>query len=232
MLKTSETSAKKRFLNKLSAFLVKYRVALISTLIILVVVVIGYFIWTESQGKQRENAALLAEEAQELVARWQAEADAREKDALEAELLDAVSLILEKYPRQYGAVRAQYLRASVYFQKEQWQEALDDYLQVARERGRGYLVPLSLFNAAVCNEELEKPEEALQLYQEIADKHAESHLVAHALFSSGRIYEQLENPEEALAAYNRLDEEHPLSNWTKAGRNRIIVLELKTQSSQ
>lgn len=232
MVKTSDAGAKKRFLNKLSAFLVKYRIALITGLIVLVVVIVGYFVWTERQGRQRENAALLAEEAQDLSSRWQMAADSEAKEALESEFLDSVESILNKYPRQYGAARAQYLRASLYFEQEQWQEALNDFLEVARERARGYLVPLSLFNAAVCQEELGKPEEALAVYQEIARSHPESHLVPHALFSSGRLLEQAGDTEAALAAYNRLDEEYPLSNWTKAGRNRIIVLELNTQSSQ
>jgi tetratricopeptide (TPR) repeat protein len=232
MVKTSETSAKKRFLNILSAFLIKYRIALITILIALVVVVIGYFVWSERQEKLTENAAVLAEEVQDLYGRWQMEADTQAKEALESELLSAVTLILDKYPRQYGAVRARYLRAGFYFEKEQWQQALDDFLEIARERARGYLVPLSLFNAAVCQEELDRPQEALPLYREIADSHPESHLVPHALFSSGRLFEQAGDTAAALAAYSRLDEEFPLSNWTKAGRNRIIALEVNTQNSQ
>lgn len=232
MVKASETSAKKRFLNKLSAFLLKYRIALISSLIVLVVVIIGYFIWSENQVKQRENAVILAEEVQELFGRWQIEADTQAKTTIESQLLDAIALVLDKYPKQYGALRSQYLRAGVYFEKEQWQQALDDFLQVAKERAEGYLVPLSLFNAAVCSEELGQPEEALELYQEIADNHQGSHLVPHALFSIGRLYEQLDNPAAALTAYNRMDEEFPLSNWTKVGRNRIIGLELDAKSSQ
>ena len=232
MVKASETSAKRRFLNKLSAFLLKYRIALISSLIALIVVIIGYFIWSENQVKQRENAAILAEEVQELFGRMQIEADAEAKTTIESELMDTIALVMDKYPKQYGALRSQYLRAGVYFEKEQWQQALDDFLQIARERAGGYLVPISLFNAAVCQEDLGQPEEALELYQEIADNHKESHLVPHALLSVGRLYEQLDNPAAALTAYNRLDEEFPLSNWTKIGRNRIIGLELDAKSSQ
>jgi tetratricopeptide (TPR) repeat protein len=232
MVKTTEISAKKRFLNSLSAFLVKYHIALISSLVALIVVLVGYFVWMERQSKQREAAAVLAEEAQDLVDRWQVEADTTAREALETEFLDAVDQILDRYPRQYGAARAQYLRASVYFEQEKWREALDDYLQVARERAKGYLAALSLFNAAVCSEELDNPEEALSLYQEIARNHPESHLVPQALFSSGRLYEQTGDTDAALDAYNRLDEEFPLSNWTKAGRNRIIALEVSTQNNQ
>jgi len=232
MVKTTEISAKKRFLNSLSAFLIKYRITLIISLVTLVLVLIGYFVWIDRQSKQRERAAVLAEETQELVDRWQIESDPNAKEALAAEFLEAVDLIVDKYPRQYGAARAQYLRASVYFEQEKWQEALDDFLQVARERARGYLAVLSLFNAAVCSEELDNPEEAISLYQEIAQSHPESHLVPHALFSSGRLYEQTGDTEAALAAYKQLDEEFPLSNWTKAGRNRIISLEVSTQNNQ
>jgi TolA-binding protein len=143
------------------------------------------------------------------------------------ELEQLIEEILSRYPRQYAAQRAIFIRANLAFENEQWPEAADQYRALAKSFPKSYLAPLSLFNAAVSYEQADDLEQGIAAYRDLSEQFADNFLVPHALFSMGRLYEVNEDYQSAFEVYNRLEDEFPLSNWTKMGRNRIIDLKVK-----
>ena len=227
MRNTQETDTRSRFVNNLADFIHRNQKILWTVLIAAVVFVAGYFVWTEWQRRTKETSSILVEDAQEQFRTWQNELDEAKKEDLEKSIQEALEFIIKKYPRQYAAQRAYFIRASMASEGKEWEKAAEDYLRLAESFPRGYLTVLSLFNAAVCYEQIDDPGEALALYRKIAEKYEESYLMSHVLFSIGRISEGKKDFENAYNAYSRLEDEYPFSNWTKAGRNRIIDLKIK-----
>ena len=223
----ASTEAKPRLVDRLAAFLQKYRIVLLVLLIALVVFVVVYFSWSEWQKRSREKSTLMAERAQKLYEQW-LEADPEDKrESLQQDLNQLIDQIKKRYPRQYAAQRAGFIRASMAFENEQWPEAAQGYKSVADSFSKSYLAPLSLFNAGIAFEQDEDVDKGITAFQELVDNHADSFLVPHALFSLGRLYETQEDFENAFKVYDKLEDEYPLSNWTKMGRNRIIDLKIK-----
>jgi tetratricopeptide (TPR) repeat protein len=220
----SRTEPKPRFVDQLSDFLHKYRVVLLVILIILVVFVVAYFTYTEWHKHRREQSTVMAERAQNLYTQW---VQAEDRQSLEQQLQDLIGRIVERYPRQYAAQRARFIRANMAFEKEQWGQAAEYYRNLAKSFSQSYLAPIGLFNAGVAFEKAEDVEQAMASYQQVVDGYPDNFLVPHALFSLGRLYESREDFENAFQLYNRLEDEHPLSNWTKLGRNRIIDLKVQ-----
>ncbi len=224
MLNPKEMTAKAIFMEKFSQFLLRNRVLLWSLLISMAVLITGYFIWFEWNKRIVENSTFLAEGAQDLYQTWNTEEDQNRKNEIEEELLEALNLIIRKYPHQYAAERALFIKGNLFFEKENWDDAAKAYLDLAHSFAKGYLAPLSLFNAAVAYEELNESDKALANYKLITEKHSDNYLLPHALFSLGRLYEQKEEYDLALSSYNRLEDGYSASNWTKIARNRIIEL--------
>jgi TolA-binding protein len=223
-MSTSPVEAKPRFLDRLAAILQKGRLALLILLVAILAGVIAYFVWTEVQGAAREKSALWAEKAQKLQQQWVAETDAPKKQSLEKDLTDLLARILSKYPRQYAAQRAYLLQADLAYRAKDWGKAADSYRAIADRFPRSYLAPLALMYAGACYEELGDSKLALSSYQRVQERYRDSYLLPHALFSVGRLLETAGDTTAALKAYNQLEDDHPDSNWTKAARNRIILL--------
>ena len=212
---------------RLTNFIHKYRVPLISALVIVAVLIVVYFTWTELQSRKRERSTLLAEQAQELYLDWKNEQDTDAKQIIESDIEELLIRILDQYPKQYAAERAYFVRANMAYEGENWQKAAESYLDLVETFPGGYLAPLGLFNAAASYEELDDSTQALSLLSRLVESYDRTYLAAHALFNVGRLSETTGDYDAALAAYNLLEDEHPLSNWTKLGRNRIIDLKLK-----
>jgi len=230
--KTRSTEAKPRFVEQLAVFLHKYRIVLLVILIALVLFVVVYFGWSEWNKRTLERSALMAERAESMYEEWLGQDDESAQSSIQQELAELIDQILKRYPRQYAAQRARFIRANLAFENERWQEAAESYSSVAESFPKSYLAPLSLFNAGVAYEQMDDLDQAITAYQILVEKHEDSFLVPHALFSLGRLYESQEDYENAFQLYDRLEDEYPLSNWTKLGRNRIIELKVQGKIAQ
>jgi len=230
--KTRSSEAKPRLVERLAVFLQKYRIVLLVILIALILLVVVYFGWSEWNKRTLERSSLMAERAGRMYEQWLGESDESAQSSIQQELGELIDQILQRYPRQYAAQRARFIRANLAFENEQWQEAAESYSSVAESFPKSYLAPLSLFNAGVAYEQMDDLDQAIAAYQTVVEKHEESFLVPHALFSLGRLYEAQEEYESAFQLYDRLEDGYPLSNWTKMGRNRIIELKVQGKIAQ
>lgn len=225
-MRNPETEAKPKFIDHLANFLSRFRIALLAVLVALVALVVGYFAYSEMQRGARERSAQMAERAQDLFQEWARLEEGAERKAKEQELREQIDAVLDKYPRQYAAQRALYLKAGVAYENKLWQEAAESYETLARDFPRSYLAEVALSAAAVCHEQAGDPQAAIEALERFSKRYDGSLLYPHVLFSLGRLYEQQEDYEVALRTYNGLEERFPFSDWTKAARNRIIALKV------
>jgi tetratricopeptide (TPR) repeat protein len=125
----------------------------------------------------------------------------------------------------YSGVRAYMLTASIHADRKNWKEAEEAWVQAAKKGGRSYLVPVSLFNAAVAAEEGGDTAGAIAHYTETlvyADSFPQA---ARAQFAIGRLREEQQDREAAIEAYRALIEKWPTeTTWINLANSRIIAL--------
>lgn len=232
MLQKEEQSLRVQILEALSSFIHKFKYPLWALLAAVIVFTVTYFIWSERGKRLTEDSTILAEEVEQIYIEWMQEEDDELKKNREEELMSQIDTIIRHYSRQYGGQRVLFIRANVYFEKSDWQNAADDFSELSKMFPQSYLSPLSLFNAAICYEEMNNLQGALDLYDQITEKYKDSHLMAHTLFSKGRINEELQEYTEAYAAYTQLEEDFLYSQWSILGKNRIIALKVQGMVEQ
>jgi len=153
--KTRSTETKPRFVERLTVFLQKYRIVLLVILIALVLFLVVYFSWSEWNKRTLERSALMAERTESMYEQWLGESDESAQSSIQQELDELIDQVLKRYPRQYAAQRARFIRANLAFENEQWQEAAESYSSVADSFPKSYLALLSLFNAGVAYEQMD-----------------------------------------------------------------------------
>jgi TolA-binding protein len=221
-----------KFTTKISQFIISIRFFLYAILGFTIVGLLLYFVSTEVSKNRRENATVLAEKADEQYSEWITEEDEQEKSKLEAKLFEDTEVILRAYPKQYASQRALYIRGSVFYKKEDWQKASDEFMRLNESFPNSYLGAEALFFAAICQEELDNPDEAIKLYTKFTESYSNSPRIAHAYFSLGRLSETKENYQEAKGFYNTLKLDFPSSNWTNLAIDRIIDLTRRGKISE
>lgn len=209
----------------ISNFLQKYRVVLVATVATVVLVVVGLAIWGQIDSSSKVTFAGKIEKSQADYSVWEAETDATKKaelgKALEAELAD----IQASAPVGYGLSKAWFVQGNYWAAQKKWTEASKAYHTVFDKEPSSYLAPIALVNAAVSLEEAGDNAGALGLYTAFDKAFAGNVLLApQVFFTEGRLFEAEKKVPEALAAYKKLLEKFPESNWTKLGRDRILVL--------
>ncbi|MFP4426169.1 MAG: tetratricopeptide repeat protein [Spirochaetaceae bacterium] len=227
-----ERTLQQRFIE----FLSRYRAALLTILVLIVVGIVGSFLYLEISDRRATEAANLAEELRTSYQEWlelEEEGDQEEKSTLKEEIDSTASEILDRYGNTFAAQRAHFVLAGLAWENENYEEAASRYALLAEEFPRSYLAPVALFNAAIAQEELGNPEEAEVLYQRLVEEYADSSAqVPRALFALGRLSESADAYEEAASYYNRILDEYGESSWTTLARNRIIFLQTEELISE
>lgn len=121
-------------------------------------------------------------------------------------------------------VRANMLSAELYYQKENYEAALECWKSVAAKSKKSYTAPIAYYNAASCYEKLNKIDDAAEYYKKAADNN-DFVLQLHAKFSYGRVLETKGDYAQAVSVYNELSDIDPENQWAKLGKTRVIALQ-------
>ena len=122
-------------------------------------------------------------------------------------------------------VRANMLSAEIYYQKKDFENARSAWLVAAQKGKNTYVVPVALFNAASCSEELGNLDDAAAGYKS-ASEAEDFYEAAHALFSLGRVQETKGDFTAAAASYQALVDKSPEDSWAKLAKNRLVSLKI------
>ena len=210
----------------LSHYVHTFRYVLWTVLILAVVVVLGYFAWSQISQKREATSTMAAEAAQDLYDQWSAEPNADKKAALDKDLKAKLDQLVTSYPRQYGGQRGLFLRAEYYLDKKDWADAAKDDQQLATTFPKSYLAPIALFDAGVALESAGDAKTAEDLYVRAATNYKETAVAPRALFDAARLDEQSSAFDNAQKKYDQLGSDYPDSGWTVLAKNRIVALKV------
>jgi len=137
-----------------------------------------------------------------------------------------------KSASNYPAAKAWSVLGGIYASQGKWEEAETAYLKSAGTGKKAPAGAVSLFNAAVCAENLGKPDAAIERYVK-ASAIPDFSQAAHARFAAGALYEAQNKIEEAKEAYQAVIDNfsEKENDWSSLANSRLIVLEL-TDSEQ
>ncbi|HDQ13745.1 MAG TPA: tetratricopeptide repeat protein [Sediminispirochaeta sp.] len=226
MSSINQQGEKRSFKQNLSIFLSNNRTALIVIVALIVLSLAGTAVYTVVHQDRLEKSSLLAEELQGLLEDWRDSEEDAEKSELSQEIEKKAKEAIDSYPKMFAAQRAYLVLGQLAFEKEAWDEALENYGKLADNFGQSYLAPIALMNAAVSSERMNDHQRAISLYQRVVDNYSDTFPDAsYALLSIGRLYEKMDNSGAAIDAYNEIIDTFSESNWTNIAHNRIIYLE-------
>jgi tetratricopeptide (TPR) repeat protein len=227
-MNTAQThETKPTFIERLSHFLSRHRIALTVLIIVIAVAVVALFVVMQVTTNRTEQSLILVEDLQSQYGDWLG-LDMDERTAEFDTLVGAITELTQKYPRTYATQRAIYIHARALTELERWTEAADQYLDLVDRFPDVYLAPVSLTQAAVATENANDPQAALDILKRLVDEYdPKSAEIPRALFSIGRINEGLDNIADAAASYNQLIDDYPSSSWTNLARDRIITLSVQ-----
>jgi tetratricopeptide (TPR) repeat protein len=120
------------------------------------------------------------------------------------------------------------MAADIQYERGDWAGARDAWIEAASKGKATHLAPVSLFNAAVADEEAGETDAALENYRK-ALGFTEFSSAARAQFAVGRLEEKKGDTVAALAAYRAVIEKWPsYTDWTNLAYSRILAIELAT----
>ena len=220
----ASTGDKKSIKDNIAGFITGRWQILTGTIIgiigLIVIIAVVTFI---NAGKENE-AVLKAEKIQDLYSDYSAAED-DQKTKLRQEIEQIYDELTGKFPRTYGAQRAIFVMANIYFDEKEWDKSAQDFSIIGEKFPDSYLAPVCLMNAAAAYEENGKNEQALEMYKKVMKDYKNAPLAPKAYFSAARLTETADSKDEAIAIYQDILKEYPTSNWTKFARTRIIQLE-------
>lgn len=211
---------------KISNFLVgNHKVLIIIGCVLLVVLLaVGIVLYTNDKKVEKQFVQIDALQSSyaTLMSEDTASADYQSKvDSLIADL-EALS---KAGGKKYPGARAEYMLGQIAWVNEDYQQAMDAFLNAYSRMPKTYLGSLSLFNAGACAENLGDDAKAMEYYQRIWDEYgtqaAES---PKALFGVARLNEKAGNTELAQATFQQLADQFPASEYAKLAQNRLILL--------
>ena len=220
-----EVTGKQKFLNKLNNFLSNNSKILIAVSFLLVIAIISIAVSGTYKSGKNEESALAVEAIQKEYADLVSESGKDIPEDKINSIISSLDSLIEKYPSFYAGQRAMFMKGDIYFARKDYDKASSAFKSFSEKYPDTYLSPISLYNSAVCNEELGKTSEALAIYEDVKEKYSESYPdIPGILFSIGRLSEASENYEKASDSYNDIVDNYPNSGWTNFARDRIIYL--------
>ena len=209
----------------LNHFLSKYMKVGIVVLLVLVLALIGLGIGTSVAKKKQQSQFNLIDQLQtsyQELAVMDSE-DAAYQAAYDSLVGDLTDLAAKS--KKDPGLKASYILATIAYEREDYQGALDTFKKVYDGSKQTYLGSLALANAAASAENLGNDTLALEYYTRIIDEYgftaAES---PKALFGQARLQQKMGNLDLAKATFQQLADQFPNSEFAKLATNSLAVL--------
>ncbi len=210
-------SAEQKMVGKVSGFFEKNRTLIIIVAAIIVVAIIAAIVVVNVSTSAKEKAQVKVANLEMQYAEVMA-SDNPDWTALTADLQSMVK------GSSYASVKSQYLLGLVYYQQQNYAEAMAAFHKAYELNTKIYLAPLALVNEAACADESGDQAKALEVYNQIYNDYPESGSAAKALFNVARIYYQQGNTQLAQATFAQVADYYPNSEYGKLALNLATVL--------
>ncbi len=208
---------------KLAGFIEKRKIAIITILIVLVCLLVGYVIFASVASNNKAKGLQAIDEITY-------EMTDKSSDLSEAEIAVRLNTAFDKasaYTKKGGIVgaRANMLCADITYQQKKYSESAEFWKAAAEKSKKSYIAPLCQFNLAVCYEEAGNNEDAATYYKLAADNNSFV-MRTHAMFSYARLLEAKGDYENAAAAYTELNDNFSGDSWADLAKSRLIALKI------
>lgn len=208
---------------KLAGFIEKRKIAIITILIVLVCLLVGYVIFASVANNNKAKGLQAIDEITY-------EMTDKSSDLSEAEIAVRLNTAFDKasaYTKKGGIVgaRANMLCADITYQQKKYGESAEFWKAAAEKSKKSYIAPLCQFNLAVCYEEAGNNEDAATYYKLAADNNSFV-MRTHAMFSYARLLEAKGDYENAAAAYTELNDNFSGDSWADLAKSRLIALKI------
>ncbi len=207
----------------LNEFLRRNRVFFLVLFSAILAVLLAAAVWTVVDGRISAAATEAMEKAEASIREWTALEESPESRSKSDEILAELDAISSRFGKRYAAQKALMLAGRFYAEREDWASAERKFLEAAERKTDSFLAPFALQEAARAAEERDI-ETAVSLWKRFLENYPDSVGAPHALFVLGTLYEESKQFKEAADQYEKLASGHPDNDWTKLGRNRIILL--------
>lgn len=188
---------------------------------VIVVIVIGIGIVNASLHKKALNNYDVLDKAQTQYSTIISDPDSESYDSDLEQVLSEIKDLEDV--NGYVGNKATYILATNAFNNENYQEALDKFLEIKEIAKNTYLGSLSLSNAAVCAEELNQDSKVIEYCQELLDVYGnEAAESAKAMFTLARIYTKQGNSDLAKGQFQQLADQFPNSEYGKLAKNSLL----------
>lgn len=222
MAEKDNKTEKKTVGEKVAAFLIKYRVLFLSIIGICIVaaIVVGVVL-TVSESYRKKALTDLDGILQPVV-------NASETDltSVQDTAIPELLALAERNKSNIAGVRAYMALAEIYFNREQWADAMDAWVRAAAIDEKAYTAAVCYYNAAVCSEELGDVETAVLYYEKVL-VNKECLFVPHVLFSLGRLAEESGDYASAGERYSTLVDTYSSDSWASLAKSRLIELSVE-----
>ncbi|MDC7236567.1 MAG: hypothetical protein PQJ49_02255 [Sphaerochaetaceae bacterium] len=208
--------------NQVSSFLSNNSKIIKYILIAIVVVILGIIILNAAMNSKAEKNMDALEVAQtEFASATAADADSETySEDLEKAISDLEALENEK---GYVGLKSSYLLALKEFSDEDYQSALDKFINISEKASGTYMGSLSLSNAIVCAEQLGDDLLVEEYCQQLLDTYGnDAAETPKTMFTLARIYEKQGNSELAQGQFQQLADQFPNSEYGKLAQNSLL----------
>jgi tetratricopeptide (TPR) repeat protein len=117
-----------------------------------------------------------------------------------------------------------YIAAGMYFEHKMYDDAKIYYLKFADKSSSPVLVPLALFQAAICAENGEKYDEALSIYKKIEKSYKDTGFNDRMMYDMGRMYQKKGDRITAKEYFNKVISQYPNSWFAVQSKVRVFIL--------
>ncbi len=134
---------------------------------------------------------------------------------------------LDSYRAKSGVVgaRSNLLAADIYFSKKDYTSALEAYESCMKADKKSYTYSISLYNSAVCYEELGNSDEALSAFEKVSEVE-NFPMVPQALFNMGLIKESKNDSAGAVEIYKKIADTYTSDSYANLAQSRLLALEV------
>ncbi len=211
------------FSEKLMRTLHRIRLPLLIGTIVFILVLVGVLVFVEVSNARSQRAILTVEDIQEDLDDW--EDNDKDPEVL-ATIKQDLQNVVEKYPREYGTLRAMFMLGNIAWEQEEYAESSEMFLKLSKTFPNSHLTPTALYNAASAQQNNDDDDGAYRSLEQIVQNYPDSIVTPQSLFSLARISEQKSEYMRALEQYQELIDDYPSSKWAQIAHTRKIQLRI------
>lgn len=208
---------------KVGSFLVRNRVSILVCVAVIIVAAIAVSVFYGVKDGNVKKALTKIDGIENTYRKDGSSLSSEEILARQTVALDGLSA----YRAKGGVVgaRANLLAADIYFTKKDYTSALEAYELCMKADRKSYTYSISLYNSAVCYEELGNNDEALSAFEKVSEVE-NFPMVPQALFNIGLIKESKNDFAGASDVYKKIVDTYTSDSYANLAQSRLLELEV------